>query len=88
MIDDVLNNARRLQAALDAGVQVTVLPGPSAVETALVASGLVGERYQFVGFLPRGASALDAVWEDLRRAESATVAFESPTCGMRSFSQS
>src|SRR5204863_9669492 len=41
--------ARLLRAALDAGVEVTVLPGPSAVETALVASGLVDERYQFVG---------------------------------------
>ena len=30
-----------------------MLPGPSAVETALVASGLVGERYRFVGYLPR-----------------------------------
>ena len=34
--------ARLVRAALDAGVPVTVLPGPSAVETALVASGLVG----------------------------------------------
>src|SRR5205823_5282639 len=36
--------ARLVGAALDAGVAVTVLPGPSAVETALVASGLVAER--------------------------------------------
>ena len=46
--------ARLVRAALDAGVPVTVLPGPSAVETALVASGLAVERYQFLGFLPRG----------------------------------
>ena len=45
--------ARLIEAALEAGLQVTVLPGPSAVETALVASGLVGERYQFLGYLPR-----------------------------------
>src|SRR5919204_6947985 len=43
--------ARLVTAARAAGVPVTVLPGPSAVETALVASGLVGERYQFLGFL-------------------------------------
>ena len=42
--------ARLISAALEASVPVTVLPGPSAVETALVASGLVGERFQFVGF--------------------------------------
>src|SRR5436190_18881924 len=34
--------ARLVRAALDAGIEVTVLPGPSAVETALVASGLAG----------------------------------------------
>src|SRR4051794_24310542 len=50
--------ARLVGAALEAGVPVTVLPGPSAVETALVASGFFAERYQFVGYLPRGAAAL------------------------------
>jgi 16S rRNA (cytidine1402-2'-O)-methyltransferase len=48
--------ARLIVAALAAGVPVTVLPGPSAVETSLVASGLAGERYQFLGYLPRGRS--------------------------------
>ena len=56
-----------MAAALDAGVPVTVLPGPSAVETALVASGLAGERYQFLGFLPRGERALATLWEELQR---------------------
>jgi 16S rRNA (cytidine1402-2'-O)-methyltransferase len=70
--------ARLLRAALDAGVPVTVLPGPSAVETALVASGLVAERYQFLGFLPRGAAALAAVWEELDGWAWPAVAFESP----------
>ena len=46
--------ARLIQAALEAGVPVTVLPGPSAVETALVASGLAGDRFQFLGYLPQG----------------------------------
>jgi 16S rRNA (cytidine1402-2'-O)-methyltransferase len=70
--------ARLIVAALDAGVPVTVLPGPSAVETALVASGLVGERYQFVGYLPRGEKALAAFWEELSRWPWPVVAFESP----------
>jgi 16S rRNA (cytidine1402-2'-O)-methyltransferase len=70
--------ARIVRAALDAGVPVTVLPGPSAVETALVASGLVGERYQFLGFLPRGGAALAALWEELRAWPWPAVAFESP----------
>jgi 16S rRNA (cytidine1402-2'-O)-methyltransferase len=45
------------------------------VETALVASGLVGDSYRFVGFLPRGVKALAEVWAESR---GVTVAFESP----------
>src|ERR671939_78695 len=52
---------RLVAAALAAGVEVTVLPGPSAVETALVASGLGAERFLFVGFLPRTARTVDAL---------------------------
>lgn len=70
--------ARLIAAALEAGVPVTVLPGPSAVETALVASGLGAERYQFLGYLPRGAAALASLGEELARWPHAVVAFESP----------
>jgi 16S rRNA (cytidine1402-2'-O)-methyltransferase len=69
---------RLIRAALAAGVAVSVLPGPSAVETALVASGLVAERYTFVGFLPRRGAELAALWEELRDAAWPIVAFESP----------
>jgi 16S rRNA (cytidine1402-2'-O)-methyltransferase len=69
---------RLIAAALDAGVPVTVLPGPSAVDTALVASGLGAERFQFVGFLPRGERARRELWEELARWPHAVVAFESP----------
>jgi 16S rRNA (cytidine1402-2'-O)-methyltransferase len=70
--------ARLIAASLEAGVQVTVLPGPSAVETALVASGLVSDRYQFLGYLPRGERARVALWEELARWPYPAVAFESP----------
>jgi 16S rRNA (cytidine1402-2'-O)-methyltransferase len=70
--------ARLVRAALDAGVDVTVLPGPSAVETALVASGLVAEQYRFLGFLPRGEKRLAALWEELQAWPWPSVAFESP----------
>jgi 16S rRNA (cytidine1402-2'-O)-methyltransferase len=70
--------ARLVRAALEAGIAVTVLPGPSAVETALVASGLVGEQYQFVGYLPRGERALLELGEELARRPWTVVAFESP----------
>src|SRR5581483_8020738 len=70
--------ARLVRAALEAGVAVTVLPGPSAVETALVASGLVAERYAFVGFLPRRAGELAALWHETASWAMPVVAFESP----------
>jgi 16S rRNA (cytidine1402-2'-O)-methyltransferase len=70
--------ARLIAAALERGVAVSVLPGPSAVETALVASGLVGERYQFLGYLPRRAAELEALWRELAAWPHPAVAFESP----------
>jgi 16S rRNA (cytidine1402-2'-O)-methyltransferase len=70
--------ARLVAAALEAGVPVTVLPGASAVDTAVVASGFAAERYQFVGFLPRGARALESLWEELAGWPYPVVAFESP----------
>jgi 16S rRNA (cytidine1402-2'-O)-methyltransferase len=70
--------ARLVRAALDAGVEVTVLPGASAVETALVASGLGGGPYAFVGFLPRKAAELESLWRDTSAWGCEVVAFESP----------
>jgi 16S rRNA (cytidine1402-2'-O)-methyltransferase len=70
--------ARLISAAIERGIEVTVLPGPSAVETALVASGLVGERYSFVGYLPRGRQALRRLWEETASWSGPVVAFESP----------
>jgi 16S rRNA (cytidine1402-2'-O)-methyltransferase len=70
--------ARLIAAAREVGVPVTVLPGPSAVETALVTSGLVSERYTFLGYLPRGERALRELGEELERLPWAVVAFESP----------
>ena len=69
--------ARLIEAALEAGLSVTVVPGPSAVETALVASGLVGERYAFVGYLPRSREALQRLWAESATWGSPVVAFES-----------
>jgi len=68
--------ARLIAAALAADVAVTVLPGPSAVETALVASGLVADAYSFLGFLPRRERDLRALLASL--PEAPVVAFESP----------
>ncbi len=70
--------ARLIAAAVDAGIEVTVLPGASAVETALVVSGVAADRYQFVGYLPRRARELRALADELASWPGAVVAFESP----------
>jgi 16S rRNA (cytidine1402-2'-O)-methyltransferase len=58
-----------------AGISVEVLPGASAVLTALIASGLPVQRWLFVGFLPRRRAELDDI---LANASETVVAFESP----------
>ncbi len=65
---------RLIRACIDCDLEVEVLPGPSAVITALVASGLPPDRWRFEGFLPRRAGELERI---LRSAET-VVAFESP----------
>jgi 16S rRNA (cytidine1402-2'-O)-methyltransferase len=65
---------RLVRAALERDLEIEVLPGPSAVTTALVASGLPADRWRFEGFLPRRAGELERI---LRSAET-VVAFESP----------
>ncbi|MBW3592081.1 MAG: 16S rRNA (cytidine(1402)-2'-O)-methyltransferase [Actinobacteria bacterium] len=70
--------ARLIAAALEADVAVTVLPGPSAVETSLVASGLVGERFTFLGYLPRREADRRRLWDELAGWTWPSVAFESP----------
>ena len=69
--------ARLIAAAAAEGIEVTVLPGASAVETALVVSGVGADRYQFVGYLPRRAGDLRALAAELRSWPGAVVAFES-----------
>jgi len=69
---------RLMSAAVAAGIEVTVLPGSSAVETALVASALGAERYAFVGYLPRRAGELRSFADELAGWAGAVVAFESP----------
>jgi 16S rRNA (cytidine1402-2'-O)-methyltransferase len=71
--------ARLVARAAGEGLPLTVLPGPSAVTTALVASGLAGdEGFRFVGYLPRRAADLARGVAQWRRCGGVVVAFESP----------
>ena len=70
--------ARLVQAAVIAGVNVEVVPGPSAVLAALVLSGFPADRFAFEGFIPRRgkerAARLASIATDLRP----TVLYEAP----------
>ena len=64
-----------VRACVAGGLAIEVLPGPSAVLAALVASALPSDRWRFVGFLPRRRGDLRRA---LERSEETVVAFESP----------
>src|SRR5262245_9086605 len=67
-----------LRAAVEAGVEVTVVPGPSAVTAALMVSGLPTDRWVFEGFLPRRAGDRRARLRALAHDPRTVVLFESP----------
>jgi 16S rRNA (cytidine1402-2'-O)-methyltransferase len=67
-----------VRAALEAGVELTVLPGPGSVETALVRSGLSADGYVFRGWVPRRAADRRRVLAEARRSPLPMVLFESP----------
>jgi 16S rRNA (cytidine1402-2'-O)-methyltransferase len=69
---------RLVLAALEAGVVVTAVPGPSAVLTALAVSGLPVDRFCFEGFLPRKAGERGRRLAGLATEERTMVFFEAP----------
>jgi 16S rRNA (cytidine1402-2'-O)-methyltransferase len=69
---------RLVVAAVDHEVPVTVLPGPSAVTTALVISGLPTDRFCFEGFLPRKPGERSSRLDSLRTEPRTMVFFEAP----------
>ena len=68
---------RLIKACVEKGIPVEVMPGPSAVLTALVGSGLPTDRFAFLGFLPR--KGLEKFFEEVKTyADTTLIAFESP----------
>jgi 16S rRNA (cytidine1402-2'-O)-methyltransferase len=65
---------RLIRTCIDRDLEVEVLPGPSSIPVAVVASGVPADKWRFEGFLPRRAGELERV---LNSAET-VVAFESP----------
>jgi 16S rRNA (cytidine1402-2'-O)-methyltransferase len=69
---------RLVTACVEAGIDVRVVPGPSAGLAALVMSGLPTDRFVFEGFLPRKAGERTRRLEALRHDRRTLVVFESP----------
>jgi len=67
-----------VRAAIDAGIDVTSVPGPSAVVTALAVSGLPCDRFCFEGFLPRKGGERRSALAALAREPRTMVFYESP----------
>lgn len=70
---------RVVQLAAERGVQVSAIPGPSAVLTALAVSGLPTDRFVFEGFLPRRSGERSRALRELADERRTLVFFESPT---------
>lgn len=70
--------ARIVDAVLSAGLRVLPLPGASAAVTALSASGLVNDRFHFVGFLPARSAQRDSVLQSLHTEAATLVFYEAP----------
>jgi 16S rRNA (cytidine1402-2'-O)-methyltransferase len=69
---------RLMRDAIAEGIEVTVIPGPSAVTMSVALSGLPTDRFSFEGFPPRTAGARLATLEKLRFEERTMVFFEAP----------
>jgi len=69
---------RLVRAVTDAGFRVVPIPGPSAVLAALVASGIPGERFAFLGFPERKGAERSRLLERVAASQEAIILFESP----------
>ena len=67
-----------VRACAEAGVAVTIVPGPSAVLSALAVSGLPTDRFTFEGFMPRKDGECRSLFEQLLREQRTMIFFESP----------
>ena len=67
-----------VRACAEAGVEVTIVPGPSAVLSALAVSGLPTDRFTFEGFMPRKDGERRTLFEQLLREQRTMIFFESP----------
>lgn len=69
---------RLIKRCIEEGIEVVALPGACAIITALSASGLDTQHFQFCGFLPKQTSLLNKTLQSILQFSSTTVCYESP----------
>ena len=69
---------RVVSAAVEYGVPVQIVPGPTAVESALAVSGLPSSSFRFIGFLPSKSGQRQKVLAELAQDASTIICFETP----------
>jgi 16S rRNA (cytidine1402-2'-O)-methyltransferase len=69
---------RLVRAAIDSGISVVPVPGPSALISALIAAGLPTDEFFFGGFLPARSSARRARLSELRAVPGTLIFYEAP----------
>jgi 16S rRNA (cytidine1402-2'-O)-methyltransferase len=69
---------RLVRAAIDAGVTVSPIPGPSAILAALSASGLATDSFRFIGFLPPKRAQRENLLREITNVFETVVFYESP----------
>jgi 16S rRNA (cytidine1402-2'-O)-methyltransferase len=70
--------SRLIRAAIDAGIRVEPIPGPSAILAALAVSGFEGDTFMFLGFPPTKANDRQAWFDKLTSIPGIAVFFEAP----------
>lgn len=69
---------RLISRAIESGIDVIPIPGPSAVITALVGSGLASDDFQFLGFLPAKSGQRRTAFESVRNVQHTLIFYEAP----------
>ena len=67
-----------IKIARSKGINIICIPGPSAVTTALVSSGMPSSKFTFEGFLPKKKSEREKVLLDISKSEKTSILFEAP----------
>lgn len=69
---------RLVAAARSRGYRVTVIPGPSAIVSAIAVSGFDGSQFTFMGYVPRKPGEREALFGEIRNCSRTVALFEAP----------